>query len=127
MYSVQSTGCAPVVRAFEEGAQDCEPWLDPATRACGLRVPNPLGGRLILAALAESGGAAIAVDDDRLAELERNLAHEEGIDLSPEGAATVAAAIDLKRSGALGPDDRVLLFNTGAGWLYREQEQLPGP
>ncbi len=127
MYSVQSTGCAPVVRAFEKGAQDCEPWPDPATRASGLRVPNPLGGRLILAALGESGGAAVAVDDDRLADLERSLAHKEGIDLSPEGAATVAAAIDLKRSGALGPDERVLLFNTGAGWLYREQEQLPGP
>jgi threonine synthase len=124
MYSVQSTGCAPVVRAFEQGAQDCEPWPDPATRASGLRVPNPLGGRLILAALAESGGAAVAVDDDRLADLERSLAHEEGIDLSPEGAATVAAAIDLKRSGALGPDDRVLLFNTGAGWLYREPTQM---
>jgi threonine synthase len=86
-----------------------------------------LGGRLILAALGESGGAAVAVDDDRLADLERSLAHKEGIDLSPEGAATVAAAIDLKRSGALGPDERVLLFNTGAGWLYREQQQLPGP
>ena len=127
MYSVQSTGCAPVVRAFDTGAQDCEPWADPATRASGLRVPNPLGGRLILAALGESGGAAVAVDDDRLADLERSLAHEEGIDLSPEGAATVAAAIDLKRTGALGPNDRVLLFNTGAGWLYREPEQLPGP
>ena len=126
MYSVQSTGCAPVVRAFEEGARDCEPWPDPVTRASGLRVPNPLGGRLILTALRESGGAAVAVDDDRLGEFERSLAHEEGIDLSPEGAATVAAAIDLKATGALGRDDRILLFNTGAGWLYREPEQLPG-
>ena len=126
MYSVQSTGCAPVVRALEKGAQECEPWPDPATRACGLRVPNPLGGRLILAAIRESGGAAVAVDDNRLGDLERSLAHEEGIDVSPEGAATVAAAIDLKATGALARDDRILLFNTGAGWLYREPEQLPG-
>jgi threonine synthase len=126
MYTVQSTGCAPVVRAFDEGARDCQAWPDPVTRASGLRVPNPLGGRLILAALRESGGAAVAVDDERLGDLERRLAHAEGIDLSPEGAATVAAAIDLRQRGALSHDDRILLYNTGAGWLYRDPARLPG-
>ena len=104
--SVQSTGCAPVVRAFEQGAERCEPWADPWTIASGLRVPGPLGDRLMLRALRESGGSAVAIDD--------------GIDLSPEGGAALAAARHLRERGAIGPEERVLVFNTGAGWLYRE-------
>ena len=126
MYSVQSSGCAPVVRAFESGATDCEPWPDPATRASGLRVPHPLGGRLILTALRESGGAAVAVADERLTAFERAVSREEGIDICPEGAATVAALKDFEASGLIGKDERVVLFNTGAGWLYRDSPRLPG-
>jgi len=126
MYSVQSTGCAPVVRAFESGATDCEPWPDPATRASGLRVPHPLGGRLILTALRESGGAAVAVADERLTEFERAVSREEGIYICPEGAATVAALVDLEAGGLIGKEERVVLFNTGAGWLYRDSPRLPG-
>ena len=125
MYTVQSSGCAPVVRAFAEGAEQCEPWPDPWTVASGLRVPGPLGGRLMLQALRESGGGAVAVDDGDL-EREAGIAtREEGVDFAPEGGAALAAAGALLRAGSLRPGDRVVAFNTGAGWLYREPGGLP--
>jgi threonine synthase len=125
MYSVQSTGCAPVVQAFSAGAQACEPWDEPWTMASGLRVPAPLGGRVMLQVLRESGGGAVAVDDAAL-EREASLAtRETGVDFSPEGGAAVAAVAALLDSGALRPDDRILAFNTWAGWLYREPGDLP--
>jgi len=124
MYTVQSTGCAPVVRAFETGADRAEPWPDPWTTASGLRVPAPLGDRLILRALRESGGDAVAVPDPEL-EREATLGSaEEGIDLSPEGGAGLAAVRTLLRNGRLSPEDRVVVFNTGAGWLYRNPGEL---
>ncbi|MGH7701211.1 MAG: threonine synthase, partial [Gemmatimonadales bacterium] len=119
MYSVQAAGCAPVVRAFQEGAERCEPWPDPRTRAAGLRVPSPLGDRLILGAVRESGGAAVAVTDEALMAAARELQTVEGIDAAPEGGAALAAAVELRRQGALGQGDRVVVFNTGASWLYR--------
>ncbi|HEX4574235.1 MAG TPA: threonine synthase [Gemmatimonadales bacterium] len=119
MYSVQATGCAPVVQAFESGAAACAPWPEPRTVAAGLRVPSPLGGRLMLTALRESGGAAVAVTDAELAAGADELQTLEGIDASPEGGATLAGALALKASGALQPEEQVVLFNTGAGWLYR--------
>ncbi len=119
LFAVQSSGCAPVVRAVEAGAERCEPWPDPWTIASGLRVPNPLGGALMLRAIRETRGGAVAVTDETLAEQARAVSAREGVDLSPEGGATVAAAAELGRRGLLGPDDRVVLFNTGAGWLYR--------
>jgi threonine synthase len=125
MYTVQSTGCAPVVRALAAGADECEPWADPWTVASGLRVPGPLGGRLMLRILRESGGGAVAVDD---ADLEREAAQatrEEGVDFSPEGGAALSAARALRESGSLGVTDRVVAFNTGAGWLYRDPGGLP--
>jgi threonine synthase len=125
MYTVQSSGCAPVVRAFESGADECAPWPDPWTVASGLRVPGPLGGRLMLRILRETGGGALAVDD---ADLEREAGQgtrEEGVDLSPEGGAALAAAGALRASGVLDPEDRVVAFNTGAGWLYRDPGDLP--
>jgi threonine synthase len=125
MYTVQSTGCAPVVRAFNEGAERAEPWPDPWTVASGLRVPGPLGDRLMLQALRASGGGAVAVTD---ADLEREAAlgtREEGIDFAPEGGAGLAALAPLLASGAIGRDDRVVVFNTGAGWLYRDPMGLP--
>jgi threonine synthase len=120
MFSVQSTGCAPVVRAFEQGADRCEPWADPWTIASGLRVPGPLGDRLMLRALRDSGGNAVAIDDGVLDAEARRVTAAEGIDLSPEGGAALAAARHLRERGAIGPEERVLVFNTGAGWLYRE-------
>jgi threonine synthase len=119
LFAVQSTGCAPVVRAVEARAERCEPWAEPWTIASGLRVPNPLGGGLMLQAIRETGGGAVAVTDERLAEEARAGSAREGVDLSPEGGATLAAAGELRRQGVLRPSDRVVLFNTGAGWLYR--------
>jgi threonine synthase len=125
MYTVQSTGCAPVVRAFEAQDEACEPWVDPWTVASGLRVPAPLGGRLMLRILRETGGSAVAVDDSVLEREAALGAREEGIDLSPEGGAALAAAGALCERGDLAPGDRVVAFNTGAGWLYREPRSLP--
>jgi threonine synthase len=119
MFTVQASGCAPVVQGFESGAERCTSWPDPTTVAAGLRVPGPLGDRLMLRALRESGGGAVAVSDEALVTAARELQVAEGIDASPEGGAALAGAIELKRRGALRPDERVVLFNTGAGWLYR--------
>lgn len=125
MYTVQSSGCAPVVLAFESGADECAPWPDPWTVASGLRVPGPLGGRLMLRILRETGGGAVAVDDPDLEREAREGTREEGVDLSPEGGAALAAAGALRASGVLTPEDRVVAFNTGAGWLYRDPGDLP--
>ena len=119
MYSVQSTGCAPVVQAFAAGAERCTPWPEPATLAAGLRVPGPLGDRLMLRALRESGGGAVAVSDEQLSAAARELQTVEGIDACPEGGATLAGLLELEARGAIQQDDQVVLFNTGAGWLYR--------
>ena len=117
--SVQSSGCAPVVRAFERGADVCEPWPDPRTVASGLRVPGPLGGRLMLRALRETGGSAVAVADAELEAAARGLQRLEGIDASPEGGAALAGLAALVRAGLVDPGERIVVFNTGAGWLYR--------
>jgi len=119
LYTVQSAGCAPVVRAFAAGRDETVPWPEPRTAASGLRVPAPLGDRLILAALRASGGDAIAVRDEDLLEEAHLGSREEGIDLAPEGSAALAAARLLRARGSLTPTDRVVVFNTGAGWLYR--------
>ncbi len=124
-YTVQSTGCAPVVKAFDSGADHAEPWPEPWTVASGLRVPGPLGDKLMLRILRESGGGAVAVPDAEMTELGRRGMHLEGIDFSPEGGAAVAAAAALRQSGVLGARDRVVIFNTGAGWLYRDPGHLP--
>ena len=118
LFTVQSSGCAPVVRAFETGAEKCEAWKDPVTVAAGLRVPNPLGGALMLRALKESRGGAVAVSDQALVEGQRQLATLEGVDACPEGGAAVAAAKALASSGRIARDERVVVFNTGAGVLY---------
>ncbi|HEX9279185.1 MAG TPA: threonine synthase [Gemmatimonadales bacterium] len=118
-YTVQSSGCAPVVQAFTAGADRCTPWPEPRTIAAGLRVPGPFGDRLMLRALRESNGGAVAVTDEALSAAARELQTVEGIDAAPEGGAAWAAAIELKRTGAIRPEERVVVFNTGAGWLYR--------
>jgi threonine synthase len=119
LYAVQASGCAPVVRAFERQADRCEPWNDPRTVAAGLRVPSPLGDRLMLRALRECGGSGVAVEDDDLMAAADELMREEGIDASPEGGATLAGARMLLAKGHIAAGDTVVLFNTGAGWLYR--------
>ncbi len=119
MYTVQSTGCAPVVRAFESGAAACVPWPEPRTVASGLRVPAPLGDRLMLRALRDSGGGAVAVGDAQLGDAARELQTLEGIDAAPEGGAALAGALELRARGAIKADERVVVVNTGAGWLYR--------
>ena len=125
MYTVQSTGCAPVVRAFEAGAEACEPWPDPWTVASGLRVPGPLGGQLMLRALRESGGGAVAVEDAELASEAEIATRETGVDFAPEGGAALAGARTLLARGAIQSPERVVIFNTGAGWLYRDSGGLP--
>jgi threonine synthase len=126
-YTVQSSGCAPVVRAFDAGAERAEPWADPWTVASGLRVPGPLGDRLMLQALRGSRGGAIAVSDEALMAEALRVTREEGVDLSPEGGASIVAAAELARRGALHPDEQVVVFNTGAGWLYRDTGLPLGP
>jgi threonine synthase len=119
MYAVQSDGCAPIVQAFEQGASRSTPWPDPRTVAAGLRVPSPLGDRLMLTVLRDSGGGAVMVSDSQLVDCARELQTAEGIDAAPEGGATLAGAIALKDRGTITGRERVVLVNTGAGWLYR--------
>ena len=125
MFTVQATGCAPVVKAFDAGDEHCVPWADPHTSASGLRVPDPLGDRLMLRALRESGGGAVAVSDGELEEEAREGSRLEGIDFAPEGGAAIAAARALRKRDVLSPEHRIVLFNTGAGWLYRDPAELP--
>ncbi len=119
LYSVQSDGCAPVVKAFDAGASTTEPWQDPTTIAYGLRVPGPLGGKVMLRTLNECGGKALAVSDHELQAAADRIGAEEGIDMCPEGGAAVAALDRLAADGTIGAADSVVVFNTGAGWLYR--------
>jgi threonine synthase len=119
MFTVQAAGCAPIVRAFERGADSASPWPNPETVAAGLRVPAPLGDRIMLRILRESGGGAVAVEDDTLTGAAHYATVLEGVDFSPEGGAAVAAAAALRSEGRIAPDELVVVFNTGAGWLYR--------
>ena len=118
MISVQAAGCAPIVRAFEKGERSAEEFPDAATVASGLRVPKAIGDFLILDALRESGGAAIAVTDDDLIAGALELARTEGIFAAPEGGACVPALRKLVADGLVKPDERVVLFNTGSGIKY---------
>jgi threonine synthase len=119
LFSVQSTGCAPVVKAFEESASATEVWPDPETIAYGLRVPGPLGGKIMLRVLAECGGTALAVSDKELEAAAERIGAQEGIDMCPEGGAAAVALEKLVANGRIRPSDSVVVFNTGAGWLYR--------
>ncbi len=118
MYCVQAEGCAPIVRAFHEGADHAEPWVGAETIAAGLRVPGAIGDYLMLAVLRESGGGALTVTDDEMMASVREVAALEGLFMSPEGAATAAALPKLLADGSVSPDERVLLLNTGSGLKY---------
>lgn len=120
MIVVQASGCAPVVRAFERGESQVEFWENAHTAASGLRVPKPLGDRLMLDAVRASGGTAIAVTDEEMLDAGLELGSTEGMFAAPEGAACVAAARTLVSNGFLRSDERIVLYNTGAGLKYLE-------
>jgi threonine synthase len=115
MITVQSSGCAPIVRAFNEGKKYAEFWENAQTFAAGLRVPAAIGDYLILNAIRESKGTAIAVDDFKIKDSMLELAKKEGIMLCPEAAATVAAVKELKNSGFIDSNEFIILFGTGSG------------
>ena len=119
MVATQSSGCAPIVKAFEAGEEQAEAWPNASTMAGGLRVPVAIGSRLILAALRESDGTAVAVHDSEIRQAQRTLATSEGMFVSLEAAATVAALQQLVKTHWITPDERVVVFNTGSGLKYR--------
>ena len=120
MIVVQSTGCAPIVRAFEQGLRHAEPWENAQTIASGIRVPGAVGDYLILDAVRESGGTAIAVTDEAILAGMREMASSEGIWPAPEGAATLVGYRRLRESGFLGPETETVLLVTGAGTKYTD-------
>ncbi len=120
LYTVQAEGCAPIVRAFEAGERFAQEFPNAATKASGLRVPKAIGDFLMLDALRASGGDAVAVSDEAMIEAVRELGSAEGIFAAPEGAACWAALKRLHRDGKIGSDERIVLFNTGAGVKYLE-------
>jgi threonine synthase len=117
-YAVQAEGCAPVVKAFREGAETTTPWPDPTTHAAGLRVPSPFAGRQMLRLLRETGGGAHAVSEDAIVEAQRLLARIEGIWTVPEAAALVAALLRMKEHGEAPADAEIVMVFTGAGIKY---------
>jgi threonine synthase len=120
MIAVQVEGCQPVVRAFQQGSARSEFWENATTVASGLRVPKPLGDFLILNAVRESGGTALAVSDTELLDAGIGLASEEGLFVAPEGAACISALEKLLAAGTLKRDEKIVIYNTGAGLKYLE-------
>ena len=118
MISVQADGCAPVVKAFNEGASFCDFWINAHTIASGLRVPKSFADHLILQDIYDSQGIAIAVSDETILESQHQLAAMEGIFAAPEGAATLAALKELIQQGWVHPEENIVLFNTGSGLKY---------
>jgi threonine synthase len=126
MVSVQSEGCAPIVRAFEAGERFAEPWKDARTRASGIRVPSAVGDFLILAALRESGGTAVAVGEESISEMQKFAGRKGAGYVSPESAAALAAVPVLRERGDVDRDDEVIVFDCGIGQKYPPPE-LPEP
>lgn len=120
MVTVQAAGCAPIVRAFEEGKRFADEFPNAHTTASGLRVPKAIGDFLIIDALRASGGTAIAVTDEELIAATKEIGAAEGIFCAPEGAACLPALRKLFAAGAVRADERVVLFNTGSGVKYVE-------
>jgi threonine synthase len=118
MWSVQSAGCAPIVRAFEQALENAPEWESPQTSAWGLRVPRAIGDRLMLRALRESGGGAIAVPENEIEPAALEMRTHEGIDGGPEAGAGLAALHTLMERGDIKEGELVVLFNTG-GNKYR--------
>jgi threonine synthase len=118
MIAVQAEGCAPVVKAFLDGADHCEPWENAQTVAAGLRVPGPYADYLILQCLRESGGTALTVTDAEALACVPEMAAAEGVFPCPEGAATLAALKKLLADGTVDREERIVLLNTGSGLKY---------
>ena len=118
MYAVQASGCAPIVRAFDEGKEHAERWDDPATVAAGIRVPKAVGDFLILRAVRASGGAALAVGDLAILDAVDTAARKDGLLLCPEGGATLAAYHHALEQGLVDEDEQVVLFNCATGLKY---------
>ena len=114
MYSIQSNGCAPIVRAFHERLDRAPEWDAPQTTAWGLRVPRAVGDRLMLRALRDSGGGAVAVEEAAIETAAAEIRQREGIDAGPESGAALLGLRKLLDSGAVQRDETVVLFNTGA-------------
>lgn len=123
MFAVQAEGCAPMVRAFEQGVEFAERWEDAQTIAMGIRVPKAVGDFLILRAVRESGGAALAVSDAAIAAAVRDVARDDGLLLCPEGGATLAAYSRALDEGLIGRDERAVLFNCASGLKYPLEDQ----
>lgn len=120
MVSVQSTGCAPIARALEEGTEAARPWENAQTKASGLRVPVAVADFLMLRAIRETGGCAVMVSDEELVEATHEIARHTGIFAAPEGGATFAALRKLLERNEIEADERIVLFNTGSGYKYLE-------
>ena len=127
MVSVQAEGCAPIVRAFEAGDEHAEPWEGATTIADGLRVPRAIGDFLMLRALRDSGGTAVAVPDGAMIDGMREIGSTEGISAAPEGGAALAAVRRLVADRLIRRDDVVVLFNTGGALKYLDVLTPPGP
>ena len=127
LVAVQSTGCAPIVRAFQAGAAASEPWPDAKTVAFGITVPKALGDFLILEALYATAGTAVAVTDEALLADQRLVARLEGSFICPEGAACVTAVRKLRESGWLSEPDQVVVLNTGTGLIYPDTVPARAP
>ncbi len=126
MVTVQASGCAPIVRAFETGAEKAAPWEHAHTVADGLRVPRAIGDFLVLRAVRESGGAAVAVDDADMVAGMLDMGRLEGVSAAPEGGAALHALRTLVASGRVKPDDSVVLFNTGGALKYLDVLETRG-
>jgi threonine synthase len=118
MFAVQASGCAPIVKAFEDGVEHAERWEDAHTVAAGIRVPRAVGDFLILRAVRESGGKAMAVDDAAIVQAVADTAEQDGLLLCPEGGATLAAYRQAVDEGLVGADEKVVLFNCATGLKY---------
>jgi len=127
LVAVQSSGCAPIVKAWEEGKTESVFWENARTLAFGITVPKALGDFLVLEAIYQTDGCAVAVDDRDILAAEKMLASREGIFVCPEGASTLSAAIQLLKTGWIRPDEKVVLLNTGSGLKYPETVQITAP
>jgi threonine synthase len=125
--AVQAAGCAPIVKAFDQGADESQAWPDPVTFAAGIRVPKALGDFLVLRAVRESQGTAIAVTDEEIRGAMRQSGALEGLLMCPEGAAGIAAARQLRARGWITAEETVVVFNTGTGLKYGESLQGDKP
>ena len=116
--AVQAEGCQPIVKAFHEGADHCEPWPNARTVGDGLRVPGPFADYIVLNALRDTGGTALAVSDDDMVSAMMEMARAEGVFACPEGAATLVGLKRLVRDGLVDPDASIILLNTGSAYKY---------